>query len=225
VAFEIQDFVSHLSFCVSYSFFPFSFPYISRLVYRDIKPENIGFDIRGDVKVFDLGLCKGLSPALKAKEYGYNLTPRTGSVPYMAPEVAECKPYDQKSDVFGFAILVWELLALKKAYQGYSQNEFLTRVVRQKERLSIHRSWPPLTRIMVKEAWDDDPQKRPDMKRVAVMVRGDLNDMTSDAEVQDRTQHLRERSAHSFRMSRGLTTLSSFIRNKNNSSPSETNQK
>ena len=54
------------------------------LVYRDIRKENIGFDVRGDVKVFDFGLSKCLSPALKARDdrgrevYGYNLTPRTG---------------------------------------------------------------------------------------------------------------------------------------------------
>ena len=61
-------------------------PYVStpRLVYRDIKPENIGFDMRGDVKVFDFGLCKNLSPQLKAKGgYGYRLTGRAGSLPYM----------------------------------------------------------------------------------------------------------------------------------------------
>ena len=53
----------------------------NRLVYRDIKPENIGFDIRGDVKVFDFGLCKSLSSKLKARGdgYGYRLTGRAGS--------------------------------------------------------------------------------------------------------------------------------------------------
>ena len=142
----------------------------SRLVYRDIKQENIGFDTRGDVKVFDFGLCKGLSPSRKTKDvngrevYGYNLTPRTGSVPYMAPEVAECKPYDCKADVFSFAILLWEMLSLRTAYRGYSRREFLERVVRGKERLSVSRIWPPLTRAMMKEAWDTDAQRRPDMK-------------------------------------------------------------
>ena len=144
--------------------------FVIRLVYRDIKQENIGFDVRGDVKVFDFGLCKGLLPSRKTKDvngrdlYGFNLTPRTGSVPYMAPEVAECKPYDCKADVFSFAILLWEMLALRTAFKGYSRKEFLDRVVRRRERLIVNRLWPSLTRTVIKEAWDNDTQKRPDMK-------------------------------------------------------------
>lgn len=148
----------------------FSYMHDKKLVYRDIKQENIGFDARGDVKVFDLGLCKGLSPSKRARDasgreiYGYNLTPRTGSVPYMAPEVAECKPYDCKADVFSFAILLWEMLSLRTAFQDYSRREYLERVVRRKERLMVYRFWPPLTRLMIKDAWDNDTQRRPDMK-------------------------------------------------------------
>ena len=44
------------------------------------KPQNIGFDIRGDVKIFDFGLSKSLDQKLKVKGggYGYNLTKTTG---------------------------------------------------------------------------------------------------------------------------------------------------
>ena len=54
--------------------------------YPQIKPENIGFDVRGDVKIFDFGLMKSLDRHLKAKNgaYGYNLTAFTGSVPYVS---------------------------------------------------------------------------------------------------------------------------------------------
>jgi len=83
-----------------------------RLVYRDIKLDNIGFDVRGnkpknvissydallcsdeallflsfegDVKVFDFGLCKDLDPKLEVKDGLYKLTGGTGCFPYMAP--------------------------------------------------------------------------------------------------------------------------------------------
>jgi serine/threonine protein kinase len=162
------------------------------------------------IAVFDFGLAKSLSPELKKKDnkelpYGYNLTPRTGSVPYMAPEVADCRPYDCQCDVFSFSILLWEMLSLKPAYRGISRREFLERVVRNQERLPLKKNWPPLTRLMIVEAWDHRPEKRPDMKRVAAMLRGDLNEMTSDTSIRQRTQHMRERSAHSTHLSRAFS--------------------
>ena len=61
-----------------------------QLCYRDIKPQNIGFDIRGDVKIFDFGLMKSMDPRFRvlAKIRGpqptYNLTGFTGSIPYVS---------------------------------------------------------------------------------------------------------------------------------------------
>ena len=127
----------------------------------------------------------------------------------MALEVAEAKPYDTKCDVFSFAILLWEVLALKPAFKGYTRREFLDRVVRMHERPSINRKWPALTRLAMKEARDHDPQKRPDMKRVSGLLRGDLNEMSTDSKIQDRTTHMRNRSAHSHRLPRTLNGLNS----------------
>lgn len=123
------------------------------LLYRDLKPENIGFDVRGDVKIFDFGLCKSLDRKKKAKGYGYNLTGRTGSTPYMAPEVCKGEPYDVEADVFSFAILLWELLSLQWAFNGYSIKEFYQRVALQNERLPVKSSWPVIVRTILVEAW------------------------------------------------------------------------
>jgi hypothetical protein len=106
--------------------------------------------------------------------------------------------YDTKCDVFSFAILLWEMLSLRGAYHGYSSKEFMEKVVLESERLPVCKSWPPLTRLMIPEAWDVDPRKRPDMKRVAILIRGDLNDMTNDDRVLHRTRHLQNRSQHSI---------------------------
>jgi serine/threonine protein kinase len=169
------------------------------------------------LKVFDFGLCKTLTPSLKARDekgkevYGFNLTPRTGSIPFMAPEVAECNPYDTQCDVFSFAVLLWEIMSLKPVFDNYSRREFYLRVVKHQERPVVPpRSCPPLVRVAVKEGWDHDPQKRPNMKRMAALIRGDLNDLTNDPTIRDRTTHMKNRSSHSQRnIMRSLTTKSS----------------
>lgn len=120
----------------------------------------------------------------------------------MAPEVADKRPYDCKCDVFSFAVLLFEILALQTAFKDYTKLEYLRRVVHHKERLKIPRHVPPLTRLMISEAWAHEPTKRPEMKRAAAMLRGDLNDLSSDATVQDRTMHMRDRSSHSQRLQR-----------------------
>jgi serine/threonine protein kinase len=78
-----------------------------RLLHRDLKPNNIGFTSSGRVVLFDFGLCK-LWPCRKGEGDAYNsndlrqLTGLTGSLRYMAPEVALCRSYNHKADVFSF---------------------------------------------------------------------------------------------------------------------------
>jgi serine/threonine protein kinase len=168
-----------------------------------LKPEDIGFDIRGDVKIFDFGLCKSLDPKKKAKGYGHNLTGRTGSTPYMAPEVCKAEPYDKEADVFSFAILLWEILSLEWAFNGFSRKDFYQRVALHHERLPVQSSWPIIVRTILVEAWDKDPQKRPSMKRIGTLIRADLEDMVgADDNVMNRTDHMMNRSRRSFHVSK-----------------------
>ena len=116
----------------------------------------------------------------------------------MAPEVARMETYDTKCDVFSFSILLWEILALRQAFKGMTATTFMEKVVIEHGRLIVPKTFPPLTRLMIPEAWDPDPAKRPDMKRVALLIRGDLNDMTTDEQILRRTKHMRNRSNHSL---------------------------
>ena len=154
--------------------------------------------------MFDFGFCKSLSPANKAgdDQYGYHLTARVGSFPYMAPEVFKKHCYDTKCDVFSFAVLLWEILSLELAWSEYSPEEFVDHVFNREERsLSISAEWPPLTRrVILPEAWHPVPWKRPDMERIAKMIHSDLQDMTNDDEVLHRTKHMRDRTNHSIEL-------------------------
>jgi serine/threonine protein kinase len=130
-------------------------------------------------------------------EGGYNLTAKTGSIPYMAPEVVFGKPYNQSADVFSFGILLWELLTLQWAFNGYLAQEFFIRVAKNNERLLVPRDAPPMIRAILPEAWDKDPKNRPTMKRMGALIRGELEDITADSSVVNRTQHMMNQSARS----------------------------
>jgi serine/threonine protein kinase len=73
------------------------------------KPDNIGFDVRGDVKLFDFGLSFEITEDLSAVEGMYELSGNTGSLRYMAPEVALGNPYNHKVDIYSFSILFWQV--------------------------------------------------------------------------------------------------------------------
>ena len=157
--------------------------------------------------MFDFGLAKGLSKKLRARDpssgrplYGYNLTAKSGSIPYMAPEVVLSKPYDSKADVFSFAILLWEILSLQNSFPKYNKLDYLQQVCNMKVRPKVSRDWPPFTTSILKEAWLDNPEKRPTMHRISSMIRGDMNTMSNDDSVRNRTQHLLNRSRRSMRM-------------------------
>lgn len=60
----------------------------------------------GQVKIADFGVARMI-------EANGHMTAETGTYRWMAPEVIEHKPYDEKADVFSFGVVVWELLTCK----------------------------------------------------------------------------------------------------------------
>jgi len=54
-----------------------------RIIYRDLKPVNLGFDVRGNVRLFDLGLAKELKECDRVEEGRYKCTPLTGTRRWM----------------------------------------------------------------------------------------------------------------------------------------------
>jgi len=71
-----------------------------RIIFRDLKPDNIGFDVEGTLKIFDFGLAKELVEDEQNEDGLYNMTGFTGAVRYMAPEVGLRKPYNHKGELF-----------------------------------------------------------------------------------------------------------------------------
>lgn len=152
-----------------------SYLHANHIIYRDLKPDNIGFDVRGDVKIFDFGLAKELDPSLRhgCTEF-YELSGNTGSLRYMSPEVARCEPYNLTADVYSFGLLLWQVCSLLLPYDGMNRQDHSELVVYGNERPELDSSWSTPLRILMKRAWEPDPSVRPSMESIYKILRREI---------------------------------------------------
>ena len=146
----------------------------SNIVYRDIKPDNIGFDVRGDVKIFDFGLSKELDPTTKDEDGFYKMTADTGSPRYMAPEVFLGKRYNESVDVYSFSILMWQILKLQTPFEGYTMILLKKKVIDGGTRPKCDPKWSPQIRGLLQNGWGT-PKNRPAMDEVIEVLRCEMN--------------------------------------------------
>ena len=82
------------------------------VVYRDLKPENILLDPYGHIKVCDFNLAKGgVSKQKRATSF-------CGSPMYLSPEMLEPDGVDQRADIYGIGLLIYELVTDKPAFMA-----------------------------------------------------------------------------------------------------------
>jgi len=151
------------------------------VAYRDIKPENVGFDARGVLKLFDFGLAIELKPSRRCIDGTYQLTGNTGSRRYMAPEVAKAQPYNLSVDSYSFGMLLWEMLALEKPFHGFSEVKHMQLVVEGGQRPKIdrfgaHSHWPKEAQSLIEMCWRVNLHERPDFVTIINVLKCCIDD-------------------------------------------------
>lgn len=139
----------------------------STIIHRDLKPDNIGFTSGGVLKVMDFGLASTVENGSPDSDQTYDMTGGTGSLRYMAPEVADSRPYNHKADVYSFGILLWELLSCKKPYPGIGIDDYYDQVVYGGLRPQpIDQKWPKELIDLMEECWNASVENRPTSKDI-----------------------------------------------------------
>lgn len=136
-----------------------------RILFRDLKPANIGFTSQDVLKIFDFGLAVEI-PHHEDPATTFKLAGNTGTSRYMAVEVIRKEPYNLKADVFSYSVLLWEILALSKPYDGLLGQQVKESVSVYGERPSVPRSWPVAIRRLLRSGWSESISNRPTMEEL-----------------------------------------------------------
>jgi zinc protease len=126
------------------------------IVHRDLKPENIMIGPDGELKVMDFGI---------SRSYAEDATV-TGSVvgtpAYMAPEQAEGKALDHRTDIYAFGLVLYEMFTGEAAFHGDTAVTVALKQIRERPRnpTTLTPSLPKRVASAILKCLEKDPAAR-----------------------------------------------------------------
>ena len=134
-----------------------------RLVHRDFNPESLLVTRELTGKIADFGLAKHWSSSHFMKSV-------VGTVAYVAPEVVQSRPYNEKADIWSFGCVLYELATLQPAFSGESPLSVVKKVLEGDYTPLDERVYSQPLINMVRSCLTVDPDTRPDILQLCRLL-------------------------------------------------------
>jgi Tol biopolymer transport system component/serine/threonine protein kinase len=157
------------------------------IVHRDLKPSNVRLTPDGLVKVLDFGLAKSVGeegPDVSAAATATLGVTKAGAIlgtpAYMSPEQARGKPAGPPSDIWALGVLLYELLAGRRAFGGETAPDCLAAILGgSPDWHALPKSTPAAIRRLLARCLEKDARGRPDVAEALRDITAALHPLES----------------------------------------------
>eukprot|EP00177_Eucheuma_denticulatum_P003418 GFKZ01006180.1.p1 GENE.GFKZ01006180.1~~GFKZ01006180.1.p1 ORF type:complete len:1218 (+),score=218.00 GFKZ01006180.1:122-3655(+) len=133
------------------------------ILHRDLKSLNIFVDGGYNVKIGDFGLSRF--------EHEQSDNGIAGTYQYMAPEVLRGELHSCKSDVYSFAMVLWEIVSGTPPYHGMEAREVGEKVVKEEMRPTIPVRCQQAYVNLIQMCWGTIPSRRPSFAEILELIK------------------------------------------------------
>lgn len=128
------------------------------LIHCDLKSANLMFDSKGEeIKIIDLESSATIPEGLDQ----VSMNRARGTTPYMSPEMIKQLPCTTMVDIWGFGIVLWEMVTLTPPYKGKEEQYVFYGIGMNKISLPIPDDIPDGIKLLLQMCWKQAPEARP----------------------------------------------------------------
>ncbi|KAK8837376.1 hypothetical protein M9Y10_036809 [Tritrichomonas musculus] len=161
------------------------------IVHRDLKTENIYLDESKYPRISGFHLSKEI------KRDGDKISQHLKGTPaYISPETYTKHIYDEKSDVYSYSFIIYELISNHRAFdKSRSIEEHYKYIVEEHQRPNISDNIPDCYRTLIERCWSEDPNERPTFSDILIELRTNpefINDSIDSTEYEQYIKQIDE---------------------------------
>ena len=154
--------------------------HVKGIIHRDLKPGNILFDQYGEPYISDFGIAK-IAASSQTNVTGSAII---GTPAYMSPEQAQGEGIDGRSDIYGLAVILFELLTGQQPYHGDTPMSVVVKQITDPipHILDVKPDLPPSIQAVMDKAMAKDREQRFSTVKALTealnaVVRGEIPDL------------------------------------------------
>jgi serine/threonine protein kinase/Tfp pilus assembly protein PilF len=144
------------------------------IIHSDLKPANVIIDAGGNCHLIDFGIVRTASAEIAA-----DIKEIRGTLHYMSPEQAEGNPYDVRSDLFSFGVMLYEMCTGKKPFDG-EYDMAVVYAIMYEDPVPPHKVNPKLPEALSGAILDLLAKKPVDRPATARVVRERIKDISEE---------------------------------------------